>query len=130
MRAADALVSPMTEVKAVPMKLYAYLSAGRPIVATALPNHEQILTGGTALLVPPRPDALADSLCRVFENPELARRLSSATRGLADERIDARDCGEALALAYAKVRAPAKERELPARSSRSAPRSALLQESL
>ena len=66
MQAVDVLVSPMVEEKAVPMKLYAYLAAGVPIVATDLPNHTQLLQGGRAALVPPCPEALAAAIARVL----------------------------------------------------------------
>ena len=66
MQAADVLVSPMTQKKAVPMKLYAYVGSGTPIVATDLPNHRDLLDDRSAVLVPPRGAELAEGLLRVL----------------------------------------------------------------
>lgn len=88
-RAARVLVSPMTEHKAVPMKLYAYMDSGVPIVATALPNHTQLLDADCAVLVAPEPRALADGLGRVLDDPALGERLaleaSRRRRAIAEE---------------------------------------------
>lgn len=89
MQAADVLVSPMTQKKAVPMKLYAYVGSGTPIVATDLPNHRDLLDEGSAVLVPPRGTELADGLLRVLRGGfsgrpgrEPAPAVDAARRGL------------------------------------------------
>lgn len=83
MRQADVLISPMTQTKAVPMKLYAYAASGRPIVATSLPNNTELLDQDTALFVDPRPDLLAAGIIRVLEDRALSQRLSDGARDLA-----------------------------------------------
>ena len=57
--ACDVLVSPRTSGTNTPLKIYSCLRSGRPIVATDLRTHTQVLDAGTALLVPPviRPGA-------------------------------------------------------------------------
>jgi len=89
LEAADVLVLPNveTEVSArytSPLKLFEYLAAGRPIVASRLPALEEILTDGeNAILVPPGDArALGDAIRRVAGDPALARRL--AARAFAD----------------------------------------------
>lgn len=71
--------NPMGRYFTSPLKLYEYMAAGLPIVASDLPalgevlRHEQ-----NALLVPPDdPAALAEALRRVLEEPALAERLRS-----------------------------------------------------
>lgn len=66
MQAADVLVSPMTQKKAVPMKLYAYVGSGTPILATDLPNHRELLDEESAVLVPARSAPLAEGLLRIL----------------------------------------------------------------
>jgi glycosyltransferase involved in cell wall biosynthesis len=81
MRAADVLVSPMTQKKAVPMKLYAYVGSGTPIVATDLPNHRELLDEDSAVLVRPESGALARGILKVLEGdaaPERRAREGSA----------------------------------------------------
>ena len=86
---ADILVLPntATEVSArytSPLKLFEYLAAGRPIVASRLPALTEVLEDGVnALLVAPGdPAALADAIRRLVADPALAQRL--AGRAFAD----------------------------------------------
>jgi len=60
-----------------PLKLFDYMAAGAPIVASDLPTVREILTDGdNALLVPPDdPSALAAAIRRLLVNPGLADRL-------------------------------------------------------
>jgi glycosyltransferase involved in cell wall biosynthesis len=95
MQMADVLVSPRVAGTNTPLKIYSYLAAGKPIVATDLYSHRQALDEATALLVEPRAAALAAGLRTVLEDPALARRLAEAARAEARSRfaIDGyRDC--------------------------------------
>ncbi|HUL72089.1 MAG TPA: glycosyltransferase family 4 protein [Vicinamibacterales bacterium] len=90
--AADVLVLPnsastMSERYTSPLKLFEYLTLGRPIVASDLPAIREVLTDGrTALLVPPgNPQALAQALTRVVEDRALGDALGAAARALAPE---------------------------------------------
>ncbi len=61
-----------------PLKLFEYMAAARPIVASDLPAIREVLRDGkNALLVPPEdPKALAAALRRLREDQDLARRLA------------------------------------------------------
>lgn len=61
-----------------PLKLFEYLAAGRPIVASDLPAFREILTDRqNALLVPPDdPEALAAAIRQLQADPGLANRLA------------------------------------------------------
>jgi glycosyltransferase involved in cell wall biosynthesis len=63
-----------------PLKLFEYMAAGRPIVASDLPALREVLTDGeNALLVEPGNAAqLADAIGRLLHDPELAQRLAAA----------------------------------------------------
>jgi glycosyltransferase involved in cell wall biosynthesis len=87
MALADVLLSPRTTGTNTPLKIYTYLAAGKPIVATDLWTHRQVLSDDTALLVPPRSEALATALLRVLQDPSEAARLAEAARTLAAERF-------------------------------------------
>jgi glycosyltransferase involved in cell wall biosynthesis len=80
---ADVLVSPRAYGGNLPLKIFDYLAAGRPIVATDIPTHRTVLTEDRAVLVAPRTDALARGILSILEDPGLGRRLSSAARGYA-----------------------------------------------
>ena len=63
----------------LPIKLFAYLAAGRPILAPASPDTAELLEhAGNAWLVPPDdPEAAADGLDRLLGDTALADRLSA-----------------------------------------------------
>ncbi len=80
---ADVLVSPRLLGTNTPMKVYSYMASGRPIVATRLPTHTQVLSDEVACLVEPEPAAFARGLVRLFEDPAAGERLGAAARRLA-----------------------------------------------
>ena len=84
--ACDILVSPRVSGTNTPLKIYSYLRSGRPIVATDLRTHTQVLTSDTALLVPPEPESLAAGLLALIQSPEKRTALSEAARKLSETR--------------------------------------------
>jgi glycosyltransferase involved in cell wall biosynthesis len=91
---ADALLIPPSRAPlerfrncVLPLKLFAYLAAGRPILAPEAPDTAELLTdGGNALLVPPDdPHAAAAALDRLLGEPALAARLSAGALASAHE---------------------------------------------
>jgi glycosyltransferase involved in cell wall biosynthesis len=79
----------------LPMKLFAYLAAGKPILAPRAPDTAELLADGeNALLVEPdRPDAAAAALDRLLHDRDLAARLGTQARATArsltwDDRAD------------------------------------------
>lgn len=87
--AADVLLQPPSRVPlklvgntVLPMKLFLYLAAGRPIIAPDLPDMRELLEHEVnALLVPPGDDeAAVRALERILGEPGLADRLSAAAR--------------------------------------------------
>jgi glycosyltransferase involved in cell wall biosynthesis len=71
----------------LPIKLFTYLAAGRPILAPDAPDTRELLTDGeTALLVEPdRAEAAAATLDRLLAEPALATTLSANALALAGE---------------------------------------------
>lgn len=62
----------------LPIKLFAYLAAGRPILAPAAPDTAELLTDGeTALLVPPGVPAAAAAALDRLRDPGLAGKLAA-----------------------------------------------------
>jgi glycosyltransferase involved in cell wall biosynthesis len=81
--AASVLASPRSRGKNTPLKIYQYLRAGRPIVATNLLTHTQVLDDQVAVLTDPTPDAYGDGLARALTDRDLAARVSAAAAQLA-----------------------------------------------
>jgi glycosyltransferase involved in cell wall biosynthesis len=57
--AADVLVSPRERGRNTPLKIFSYLRSGRPIVATDIASHTQVLDEWSSVLVPPTAQGLA-----------------------------------------------------------------------
>ena len=84
---ADVLVMPYTSKTPTvrymsPLKMFEYMAAGRPIVATDFPVVREVLRDGeTAVLVEPdSAQALREGFQRVLGNPELSRRVAAGAR--------------------------------------------------
>ncbi len=86
MALADILLSPRSEGTNTPLKLYTYLRTGKPILATAILSHTQILTPEMAALVAPTPEGLALGAIELLRNPEKALRLGEHGRQVAEEQ--------------------------------------------
>jgi glycosyltransferase involved in cell wall biosynthesis len=84
--AADVLVSPRSTGTNTPLKIYQYLRAGRPIVATNLLTHTQVLSDGIAILTDPTPAGFARGIMRAVGDPALAKQLGAAAKHLAETR--------------------------------------------
>lgn len=84
--AADVLASPRSRGKNTPLKIYQYLRAGRPIVATNLLTHTQVLDDQVACLADPTPAAFGAALLRVIGDAAYAGRLSAAAAEMAATR--------------------------------------------
>jgi glycosyltransferase involved in cell wall biosynthesis len=84
---ADVLVSPRAFGGNLPLKIFDYLAAGRPIVATDISTHRAVLTRQTAVLVQPNAGALADGILSILRGPSKARELGDAARQYAFEHL-------------------------------------------
>src|SRR5690606_16189489 len=99
----DALVSPRWEGTNTPLKLYDYMAAGRPIVATDLPTHRQVLDSGTAVLAEPEPEAFGQALGRVLADPEAFAPLAAAAQQRVRSEYSREAFARKLLLAYRRV---------------------------
>jgi glycosyltransferase involved in cell wall biosynthesis len=97
---ADLLVSPRLSGHNTPMKLYSYLAAGKPILATRIRSHTQVLADETAMLVEPTAEALARGLDTLLRSPALRERIGHAARRLAATRYSLTQFRASIATAY------------------------------
>jgi glycosyltransferase involved in cell wall biosynthesis len=84
---AELLVSPRIYGDNLPLKVFDYLAAGRPIVATDLPAHRALLDETRAVLTPPTAPALADGIVYVLRTPERAAALARSAREYAATQL-------------------------------------------
>src|SRR5262245_21767101 len=84
--AADVLVSPRSRGTNTPLKIYQYLRAGKPIVATRLLTHTQVLSDRTAILTGATPAEFAAGILDALNDPQRAAGLGRRARELADTK--------------------------------------------
>ncbi len=84
---ADLLVSPRSYGDNLPLKVFDYLAAGRPIVATDLPAHRALLDSSRAVLTKPVAGDLARAMIELLRDPARAAELASAARTFAASNL-------------------------------------------
>jgi glycosyltransferase involved in cell wall biosynthesis len=73
------------------LKIYSYLHAEKPIVATSITSHTQVLTQDTALLVEPNHTAFADGILQVLDDSKLTEWLGKNAHQLAQDKFSRQD---------------------------------------
>jgi glycosyltransferase involved in cell wall biosynthesis len=84
--ACDVLVSPRSRGTNTPLKIYQYLRSGKPIVATRLLTHTQVLDDDTAILTGTSPTEFADGILSALGNPPMAAAIGQRARRLAETK--------------------------------------------
>jgi glycosyltransferase involved in cell wall biosynthesis len=84
---ADILVSSRTKGSNTPMKVFPYLLSGKPVLATDLPTHTQVLDNNVAMLAEPSPAAFSEALLRLIRDEDTRNSLGMAGKKLAEERF-------------------------------------------
>ena len=84
--AADVLVSPRSRGTNTPLKIYQYLRSGKPIVATRLLTHTQVLTDDTAVLTGTTAGEFAEGILAVLTDNGRAAAIGKQARLMADTK--------------------------------------------
>jgi glycosyltransferase involved in cell wall biosynthesis len=84
--AADVLVSPRSSGTNTPLKIYQYLRSGRPIVATRLLTHTQVLDDAVSFLTPATPEGFGAGILAALADPAKAREVGAQAKRLADTK--------------------------------------------
>ena len=78
---ADVLVSPRSDGTNTPLKIYEQLASGKPLVATNIYSHTQVLTDEIAILVDPEPKKIAEGLiCALSSNGPAKEKVANAKK--------------------------------------------------
>ncbi len=104
--AADVLVSPRSRGTNTPLKIYQYLRSGRPIVATRLLTHTQVLDDSTAILTGVTAREFADGILAGIADPGRARQIGERARALAEAKYSYQAYLERTRSAYEALRRP------------------------
>jgi len=65
---ADFLVSPRTQGSNTPMKIYSYLASHKPVLATRLLTHTQVMNDDVAYLVDPNEESFSQAMIQMATN--------------------------------------------------------------
>jgi len=98
----DVLVSPRISGTNTPLKIYSFLKSGKPVVATNLWTHSQVLNDNIAILVDPDADSIAVGIrSALFDKESLA--IARAAKSWADSKYILPKYMEKIELALAKA---------------------------
>jgi glycosyltransferase involved in cell wall biosynthesis len=97
------LVSPRAYGGNLPLKIFDYLAAGRPIVATDIATHRTVLAEDRAVLVAPQTEALAQGILAVLGDDVRSRRLADAARSYAQKHLGWNRFVDSIEALYAEV---------------------------
>lgn len=100
---AAVLISPRSSGVNTPLKVYSYLDSGRPVAATRLPTHTQVLDDEIAMLFEPTPEDLANALERLLTDRHLGDALAGRAQKRAAEEFSPAAFRRKLSRFYEKV---------------------------
>ena len=100
---AGVLASPRVKGENTPFKIYSYLASGRPIVATRIATHTQLLDDSLAFLVDPTSEALAAGLRQALAQKDDARARAERGLALVEREYSVERYREKIARAYKEV---------------------------
>jgi glycosyltransferase involved in cell wall biosynthesis len=103
LRQADILLSPRVQGNNTPMKLYSYLDSAKPVLATRLVTHTQVLTDEFSCLVEPDPESMAQGIARLLSDLEAAKALGEKGRIVAQQNYSLPAFRQKLSGFYQKV---------------------------
>jgi glycosyltransferase involved in cell wall biosynthesis len=86
LRAADVLVSPRSRGTNTPLKIYQYLRSGKPIVATRLLTHTQVLDDDTAILTEATAESFGAGIVSALTDRAHADTIGRQARTLAETK--------------------------------------------
>jgi glycosyltransferase involved in cell wall biosynthesis len=100
---ADVLASPRARGQNTPFKIFTYLASGKPLVATRIPTHTQLLDDETAFLVDPTAQGLAAGIRAALDRPDDAASRARRGRELIEREYSVGRYRDKIACAYATV---------------------------
>ena len=102
---ADIVASPRRRGVNTPFKVYTYLASGRPLLATRILSHTQVLDDSNSRLVEPTPGGLAEGIRAALADPEETGRRAERGRALVEREYSPVRFAEKVRSAYRPVAA-------------------------
>ncbi len=101
----DVLASPRVQGENTPFKIFTYLASGKPVVATRIATHTQLLDDSLSFLVEPTAEGLAAGIREALEHPDDAKARADRGRALIEREYSAARYREKVAAAYEAIEA-------------------------
>jgi glycosyltransferase involved in cell wall biosynthesis len=98
------LVSPRSEGTNTPLKIYSYMSSGRPIVATRRKAHIQVLDESVAFLADSDPGKFCEAIYNALNDRKTALRKAERAKKVVEEKYSYSVFRKKLLDAYASIR--------------------------
>ena len=102
---AEVVVSPRIRGRNTPFKIYSYLGSGKPLVATAIESHTQVLDPSVAFLVDPTSHGIAGGIREALENKAEAKERAERAAALVAREYSAMRYSEKVRAAYQAIAA-------------------------
>jgi glycosyltransferase involved in cell wall biosynthesis len=87
LKLADYLVLPRFGADNAPLKLFDYMAAGKPIIATRGAAHEPLLNSSRAFMCEPDAGSLAAAILKARESPNRAASVAAAAQAYARQHF-------------------------------------------
>jgi GT2 family glycosyltransferase/glycosyltransferase involved in cell wall biosynthesis len=100
---AAVFVAPITRGSGTRLKIVEAMAKGCPVVSTTLGAEGLLVTPGEHLIVADDPQAFADGVVALLDDPDLRARTVRAARRLVEEKYDWRAIAEVLTRAYDRL---------------------------
>jgi glycosyltransferase involved in cell wall biosynthesis len=103
MEIADVLVSPRISGTNPPLKIYTYITSGKPIVATNLYVHTQVLDNEMAVLTEPNPEDFGEGILKVLSDRETSDKMAKKAKEVGEKRYSYESYISKVEKVYSKI---------------------------
>jgi glycosyltransferase involved in cell wall biosynthesis len=103
MEIADVLVSPRISGTNPPLKIYTYITSGKPIVATNLYVHTQVLDNEIAVLAEPNPEDFGKGILKVLRDREARDKMVKKAKDVGEKRYSYESYLSKVEKVYSKI---------------------------
>jgi glycosyltransferase involved in cell wall biosynthesis len=101
---AEILLSPRTQGLSIPLKIYSYLASGKPIVATKISAHTQLLSDDLAIIVDPTLEAFANGILKLIKDADLRSQTGKRAQQFAQHEFSQERYLHKLETAYLSIK--------------------------
>lgn len=112
----DILVSPRTQGENTPMKIYNYMASGKPMIATDIVSHTQVLDASISELVAVEPAAFAAAIKTLAASPDIRKEMGQRCKLHAEKNYSVASFEKRLAEFYSKLESQLKPNAVTASS--------------